>query len=155
VPIVQGNLSGVDQDDPKLVEHWRKRLIDHGVWANAPVPMYPYPSSPGYRAMWGEPDDQAWERAHDYYLRTFQDFSDIFGEFFGFGEMFGGGGGGRRRSRVQRGADLREDLTLEFEEAFFGSESRVTVRRHEACEECHGSGAAAGKLEALVRFTTE
>jgi B12-binding domain/radical SAM domain protein of rhizo-twelve system len=77
VPFVQGNLIGVDQDDPKLVEYWRKHLIDHGVWANAPVPMYPYPSSPGYRAMWGEPDDQAWERAHDYYLRTFQGFSDI------------------------------------------------------------------------------
>jgi len=46
---------------------------------------------------------------------------------------------------VQRGADLREDLTLEFEEAFFGKETRVTVRRHEACEECHGSGAAPGK----------
>ena len=74
---------------------------------------------------------------------VFQDFSDIFGEFFGFGDMFGGGG--RRRSRVQRGADLREDLTLEFEEAYFGTESRVTVRRHEACEECHGSGAAPGK----------
>jgi B12-binding domain/radical SAM domain protein of rhizo-twelve system len=77
VPFVQGNLIGVDHDDPALVEHWRKHLIDHGVWANAPVPMYPYPSSPGYRAMWGEPDDRAWERAHEYYLRTFRDFSDI------------------------------------------------------------------------------
>jgi anaerobic magnesium-protoporphyrin IX monomethyl ester cyclase len=77
VPFVQGNLIGVDQDDPKLVDYWRTRLIDHGVWANAPVPMYPYPSSPSYRAMWGEPDDQAWERAHDHYLRTFPAFSDI------------------------------------------------------------------------------
>ena len=55
---------------------------------------------------------------------VFQDFSDIFGEFFGFGDMFGGGSGGRHRSRVQRGADLREDLTLEFEEAFFGTSLR-------------------------------
>ena len=82
---------------------------------------------------------------------VFQDFSDIFGEFFGFGDMFGGAGGGRRRSRVQRGADLREDVTLEFEEAFFGTESRVTVRRHEACEECRGSGAAAGKSPTTCR----
>ncbi len=73
----------------------------------------------------------------------FQDLGDIFSEFFGANDMFGGGG--RRRSRVQRGADLREDLTLEFEEAFFGTETTVTVRRHEACETCHGSGAAAGK----------
>ncbi len=74
---------------------------------------------------------------------VFQDFGDIFGEFFG--DVFGAGGSGRRRSRVQRGADLREDLTLEFEEAVFGTETRVTVRRHESCEECHGSGAAPGK----------
>jgi molecular chaperone DnaJ len=74
---------------------------------------------------------------------AFQDLGDIFGEFFGFGDAFAGGG--RRRSRVQRGPDLREDLTIEFEEAAFGTETRVMVRRHEACEECHGSGAAPGK----------
>jgi molecular chaperone DnaJ len=73
----------------------------------------------------------------------FQDISEIFGEFFGFGDVIGGSG--RRRSRVQRGADLREDVTLEFEEAAFGVEKTVTVRRHEACEDCHGSGAAPGK----------
>jgi molecular chaperone DnaJ len=73
----------------------------------------------------------------------FQDFGDIFGEFFGSGDLFGGGG--RRRSRAQRGADLREDLNLEFDEAFFGVEKQVKVRRHEACDACHGSGAAAGK----------
>jgi molecular chaperone DnaJ len=83
---------------------------------------------------------------------VFQDFSDIFGDFFGFGDLFGGaGGGGRRRSRAQRGADLREDLTLSFEEAVFGTESEVTVRRHETCEECHGSGAAAGKAPVTCR----
>ena len=74
---------------------------------------------------------------------VFQDFGDIFGEFFGFGDIFGAGG--RRRTRAQRGADLREDLTLEFEEAFFGTESQVAVRRHEVCEVCQGSGAAQGK----------
>lgn len=79
----------------------------------------------------------------------FQDFSDIFGDFFGFGDLFGGGG--RRRSRAQRGADLREDLTLEFEEAAFGTETQVSVRRHEACEDCHGSGAAPGKAPVACR----
>jgi molecular chaperone DnaJ len=74
---------------------------------------------------------------------VFQDFSDIFGEFFGFGDMFGGGG--RRRSRAQRGADLREDLTLEFDEAVFGTEKQVKVRRHETCDACRGTGVAAGK----------
>src|SRR5689334_5434745 len=64
----------------------------------------------------------------------FQDFSDIFGDFFGFGDIFGGGS--RRRSRTQRGADLREDITLQFEEAVFGTETKVNVRRHEVCEDC-------------------
>lgn len=73
----------------------------------------------------------------------FQDFGDIFGEFFGFGDLFGGAG--RRRSRAQRGADLREDLTLEFDEAFFGTEKQVKVRRHETCDACRGSGVAPGK----------
>lgn len=82
---------------------------------------------------------------------VFQDFSDIFGDFFGFGDLFGGGGGGRRHSRAQRGADLREDLTLEFEEAVFGTETEVTVRRHEICEQCRGSGAAAGKAPSTCR----
>jgi len=43
---------------------------------------------------------------------VFQDFSDIFGDFFGFGDIFGGGS--RRRTRTQRGADLREDVNLQF-----------------------------------------
>lgn len=73
----------------------------------------------------------------------FQDFGDIFGEFFGFGDLFGGAG--RRRSRAQRGADLREDLTLEFDEAIFGTEKQVKVRRHETCDACRGSGVAPGK----------
>ena len=80
----------------------------------------------------------------------FQDFSDIFGDFFGFGDLFGGGGG-RRRSRAQRGADLREDLTLKFDEAVFGTETEITVRRHEVCGECRGSGAAAGKAPVTCR----
>jgi molecular chaperone DnaJ len=79
----------------------------------------------------------------------FQDFGDIFGDFFGFGDIFGGGS--RRRSRSQRGPDLREDVNLEFEEAVFGTETKVTVRRHETCEECKGSGAAPGKAPVTCR----
>ncbi len=79
----------------------------------------------------------------------FQDFGDIFGEFFGFGDIFGQGG--RRRSRSQRGADLREDLNLEFDEAVFGTEKQVSVRRHEPCDTCQGSGAAPGKAPVTCR----
>jgi molecular chaperone DnaJ len=81
---------------------------------------------------------------------VFQDFSDIFGEFFGFGDLFGGGRGGRR-SRAQRGADLREDITLEFEEAVFGVEKQITYRKQENCEVCKGSGSAGGKEPASCR----
>ena len=65
------------EDEQALVDHWRNYLIDNGVWANEPVPLYPYPSSPDYRRLWGEPDDDAWERAHEHYLAAFSRFSDI------------------------------------------------------------------------------
>lgn len=77
VPFVQANLIGMEQDDPREVAEWRDRLRGEGVWANDPVPLYPYPASPDYRKLWGEPDDDAWERAHDHYLRTVARFSDI------------------------------------------------------------------------------
>jgi molecular chaperone DnaJ len=80
------------------------------------------------------------------------DFSEIFGEMFGFGDMFGQqGAGGRRRTRAQRGSDLREDLTLTFEEAAFGTERTLKYRRREICEDCKGSGAAAGKSATQCR----
>jgi len=81
---------------------------------------------------------------------VFQDFHDIFGEFFGFGDLFGAGRGGRR-TREQRGADLREDITIEFEEAVFGTEKKITYRKHELCETCKGSGSAQGKAPATCR----
>jgi anaerobic magnesium-protoporphyrin IX monomethyl ester cyclase len=65
------------QDEQSLIDYWRNHLISHGVWANEPVPLYPYPSSPSYREIWGEPDDMAWERAHEHYLNSFKTFSDI------------------------------------------------------------------------------
>ncbi len=82
---------------------------------------------------------------------VFTDFQDIFGDIFGFSDMFGGQGG-RRRTRAQRGADLREDLTLEFEEAVFGVTKQLQVRRLEECEPCKGSGVAPGK--APINCTT-
>ena len=80
---------------------------------------------------------------------VFQDVSEIFGDFFGFGDLFGGGS--RRGSRAQRGPDLREDVTLEFEEAVFGTETKVSVRHHATCEDCHGNGAAPGKAPVPCR----
>jgi B12-binding domain/radical SAM domain protein of rhizo-twelve system len=77
VPFVQANLIRTEGDDPALVAAWRERLQRGGVWANDPVPLYPYPSSPDYVRLWGRPDDEAWERAHAHYLEQFGSFSDI------------------------------------------------------------------------------
>ena len=77
VPFVQANLLDSADDDPALVMAWRERLRAVGVWANDPVPLYPYPSSPDYRRLFGLPDDAAWERAHAHYLARFDRFSDI------------------------------------------------------------------------------
>jgi len=72
---------------------------------------------------------------------------DMFNEVFGdvFGDLFGAGGGRQRaRSGPQRGADLRYDMEISLEEAFAGVSKRVTLPVAVACEDCKGSGAAAG-----------
>ena len=73
---------------------------------------------------------------------AFQDLSEIFGDLFGFGDAFGGG---RRRSRAQRGGDLRADVKIELKDAIFGKSIEVEVRKTETCESCRGTGAAEGK----------
>jgi molecular chaperone DnaJ len=70
----------------------------------------------------------------------FGDFADILGGMFGFGDLFGG----RRPGGPQRGADLRYDLEISFEESARGTETTIQIPRHETCDTCHGSGAAAG-----------
>lgn len=69
------------------------------------------------------------------------------GQAGGFGDifdMFFGGGGGQRPQGPQRGADLRYDLDITFEEAAFGTDKKIKVRRNEECKHCHGSGAEPG-----------
>lgn len=77
VPFVQANLLAMTEDDAAGVEAWRQKLESNGVWANKPVPLFPYPGSPEYTRRWGPADDLAWERAHEAYLNGFQSFSDI------------------------------------------------------------------------------
>ncbi len=67
----------------------------------------------------------------------FGDFSDILGDFFGFG-------GGARRGGPVRGSDLRFDLEISFEESFRGVETPIQIPREEGCEPCGGTGAAPG-----------
>jgi B12-binding domain/radical SAM domain protein of rhizo-twelve system len=77
VAFVQANLIEAGADSAADVERWRADLQAHGVWANEPVPLFPYPGSPDYRRLWGLPDDRAWERAVDHYLDRYGHFSDI------------------------------------------------------------------------------
>ncbi len=70
---------------------------------------------------------------------AFNDFGDILGDLFGFGDIFGGSG--RRRSRTARGEDLRYDLEIEFEDVMRGLSADIQVPRMEACTRCNGSGA--------------
>jgi molecular chaperone DnaJ len=70
----------------------------------------------------------------------FSGFEDIFS---GLGDIFGFGGGSRRTG-PQRGADLRYDLEIKFEQAAKGVETNIQIPRHETCESCKGNGAAPG-----------
>jgi molecular chaperone DnaJ len=72
---------------------------------------------------------------------VFTDFSDILGDFFGFGDLFGGGG--RRRQRTMRGEDVRYDLEIGFEASLRGGNIDIQVPRLEPCARCQGSGAEA------------
>lgn len=69
-------------------------------------------------------------------------FDDIFGDIF---DMFGGGGGfGRRNRGPQKGADLKYETTISFEEAAFGVEKTIQFHKEETCNTCDGSGAKPG-----------
>lgn len=75
----------------------------------------------------------------------FGGFEDIFGDIFGSSGFGGGfGGGGSRRRGPRRGADIKQSVTITFEEAAFGKKLKVKLNRNEECEECHGSGAKPG-----------
>lgn len=71
------------------------------------------------------------------------DVDDIFSSIFS-----GFGGGGSRTSRAnapQRGQDILIGMTISFEEAAFGVEKTITIKRIENCPDCNGSGAKDGK----------
>jgi len=69
----------------------------------------------------------------------FGNISDIFETFFA-----GTGGGTQRRTGSQRGADLRYDMTITFEEAVFGCQKEIELPRWETCTSCRGSGSQPG-----------
>ena len=71
----------------------------------------------------------------------FGSVADIFEEFFGGGF---GSNSRRRRGGPRRGADLRYDMKISFEEAVFGAEKEFQITRPEICPTCSGLGAEPG-----------
>jgi len=76
------------------------------------------------------------------YNQGFGDLSSIFEDIFG--GFAGGRRGGAGRNAPRRGADLRVDISLSFEQAAFGTERELEVPRMEECDRCHASGAEPG-----------
>ncbi|MBI3304998.1 molecular chaperone DnaJ [Candidatus Parcubacteria bacterium] len=68
------------------------------------------------------------------------DLGDIFGEFFGARPR-------QTRARPRRGHDLTVELTIDFEEAFFGTDKEVALRKHAVCSRCEGTGREPGTGE--------
>ena len=71
------------------------------------------------------------------------DMDDIFSSIFsGF---TGGGATSQRANAPQRGRDILVSLAISFEDAVFGTQRIVSVKRTEECNVCHGTGAKDGK----------
>lgn len=71
----------------------------------------------------------------------FSNFGDIFGDE-GFGSFFGGGRqGGGRRTRGNRGSNLRVKLKMNYQEQAEGAKKKIKVKKYLRCDVCSGSGA--------------
>ena len=79
----------------------------------------------------------------------FGGFSD-FGDFGDLGDIFSsffGGGSSRSRANstyARKGADLKLNLDITFEEAYSGVEKEISINRNEKCTSCNGNGAKKG-----------
>ncbi len=69
------------------------------------------------------------------------DFGDL-----GLGDIFGSffGGGQARGQRESRGKDVSVDIVLDFEEAIFGVEKKISVFLNTICSHCKGTTAEPG-----------
>ena len=70
------------------------------------------------------------------------DLDDILGSVFGGG--FGGGFNSSKKQGPTKGADLRYNMNISFEEAAFGTTKQINITRNEKCSTCSGSGAKPG-----------
>ncbi len=143
-----------DADEQQLKSAYRKLALEHHPDRNPgnhqaeerfkeAAEAYSVLSDPQKRAAYDRFGHQGVQGAGAGFDPSSVDFSDILGEFFGLGDLFGGGGA-RRRGGPQRGEDLRYDMEISFEDAVFGKTIEIQAPRLEACKHCKGKGAEPG-----------
>ena len=103
-------------------------------------------SDPQKRATYDRFGHQGLQGAGGFDPNAFTDFGDILGDLFGLHDIFGNSRG--RRTRAQRGEDLRYDLEISFEDVMQGMSAEIQVPRMETCDRCSGTGAE--KQDGLV-----
>lgn len=132
----------VNQDDPNAAERFKEV-----------TKAYKVLSDPELRQRYDQFGHSAFEQAAEQggagggfdpfggggFGGGFDDLGDIFDMFFG-----GGARRGRGNMGPQRGADLRYDLEITFEEAVFGTKVDIELPRDETCDHCMGNGAEPG-----------
>lgn len=76
------------------------------------------------------------------------DFSDIFSDIF---DIFGGGFSKRShpRNAPEKGSDIQINLSLTFEEAVFGVEKEISIKKTEECKDCNGTGMEKGSKKTV------
>jgi molecular chaperone DnaJ len=144
---------GRDADDQQIKSAYRKLALQHHPDRNPDNPDAEErfkEAAEAYSVLTDGQKRAAYDRfghagvpsaAQNFDSNAFADFGDILGDFFGLGDMLGGG---RRRTRAQRGEDVRYDLEIGFEEGVFGMTAEIQVPRMEACDRCNSTGAEPG-----------